>query len=67
MILKDWTLGAGLLPPWGNIHVHVYYHNSQERLANQSQTPCGSSVGKGNESLYKWSRTHDQDGRHGCN
>ena len=42
MILKDWTLGAGLLPPWGNIHIH-----SQERLANQSQTSCGSSVGKG--------------------
>ena len=23
-----------------------------------------SSLGRGNESLYKWSRSHDQDGRH---
>ena len=35
------------------------------RLANQSQTSCGASLGRGNESLYKWSRSHDQDGRHG--
>ena len=34
-------------------------------LANQSQTSCGASLGRGNESLYKWSRSHDQDGRHG--
>ena len=26
------------------------------RLANQSQTSCGTSLGRGNESLYKWSR-----------
>ena len=30
------------------------------RLANQSQI----WLGRGNESLYKWSRSHDQDGRH---
>ena len=35
------------------------------RLANQSQTLCGSSLERGNGSLYKWSRSHDQDGRHG--
>ena len=34
------------------------------RLANQSQIVCGASLGRGNESLYKWSRLHDQDGRH---
>ena len=34
------------------------------RLANQSQILCGASLGRGNESLYKWSRSHDQDGRH---
>ena len=29
MILKSfWTLGAGLPPPWGDIH--VYYHNIHE-------------------------------------
>ena len=26
---------------------------------------CGASLEKGNESLYKWSRSHDQDGHHG--
>ena len=34
------------------------------RLTNQSQTLWGASLGRGNESLYKWSRSHDQDGRH---
>ena len=34
------------------------------RFANQSQILCGASWGRGNESLYKWSRSHDQDGRH---
>ena len=34
------------------------------RLANQSQIVCGTSLGRGNESLYKWSRSHDQGGRH---
>ena len=33
-------------------------------LANQSRILCGASLGSGNESLYKWSRSHDQDGRH---
>ena len=37
----------------------------RNRLADQSQTSCGASLGRGNESLYKWSRSHDQDGRHG--
>ena len=35
------------------------------RLANQSQTLYGASLGRGNDILYKWSRPHDQDGRHG--
>ena len=33
-------------------------------LANQSQIFCGASLGRGDESLYKWSRSHDQGGRH---
>ena len=36
----------------------------RNRLANESQISCGASVIRGNESLYKWSRSHDQDGRH---
>ena len=34
------------------------------RLADQSQILCEASLGRGNQSLYKWSRSHDQDGRH---
>ena len=34
------------------------------RLANQIQNLCGASLGKGIKSLYKWSRSHDQDGCH---
>ena len=34
------------------------------RFANQSQILCGASLGRGNESLYKWSWSLDQDGRH---
>ena len=34
-------------------------------LVNQSQTLCGALLGRVNESLYKWSKSHDQDGRNG--
>ena len=45
--------------------VHIFKHLLlRNRLANQSQILCGASLGRGNESLYKWSRSHDQDGRH---
>ena len=43
------------------IFKHLLHWN---RLANQSQILCGASLGRGKESLYKWSRSHDQDGRH---
>ena len=33
-------------------------------LANQSQISFRASWGRGKESLYKLSRSHDQDGRH---
>ena len=33
-------------------------------LANQTQISYGDSLGRGNESLFKWSWSHDQDGRH---
>ena len=45
--------------------VHNFKHLLlQNCLANQSQILCGASLGRGDESLYKWSRSHDQDGRH---
>ena len=33
-------------------------------MANQSQTSCEASQGRGKESLDQWSRSPDQDGRH---
>ena len=60
---------GGCLPlPRGYIQVHV--HNIQtssalKPLGHQSQTLCGASLGGGNESLYKLSRSHDPDGHHG--
>ena len=41
------------------------YLVSGNSWANQSQTLYGASLGRGNEMLYKWSRSHDQDGCHG--
>ena len=34
------------------------------RLTNQSQILCGASLRRENESLFKWSRSHNQDGLH---
>ena len=47
--------------PSSTMFKHLLLRN---RLANQSQISCGASLGRGNESLYKWFRSHDQDGRH---
>ena len=33
-------------------------------FANQSQILCGASLGRGNDSLFAASGSHDQDGRH---
>ena len=36
----------------------------QNRSANRSQISYGASMGRGNESLFAGSGSHDQDGRH---
>ena len=36
----------------------------QNRLPDQSQILCGTSLGRGNKSLLAASGSHDQDGRH---
>ena len=36
----------------------------RNRWTNQSQILCGASLGRGNESLFVASESHDQDGRH---
>ena len=35
----------------------------QNRLPDQCQILCGASLGRGNESLFAASGSHDQDGR----
>ena len=39
-----------------------FQRSSPLKLLGQS---CGASLGRGNDSLYKLSRSHDQDGCHG--
>ena len=49
-------------PPWeGEKRVSI---NGPGHMTNQSQILCGTSLGRGKESIYKWSMSHDQDGRH---
>ena len=41
------------------------FQTSSLKLLGQSKPNfMWSLLGKGNESMYKWSRSHDQDGRH---
>ena len=45
----------------------VVVHNvqaSETTGAIKIKLECEASLGKENQSLYKWSRSHDQDGRH---
>ena len=47
-----WVLGMGyVILLWHSLSLPYYYL-------------YGASLGRGNQSLYKWSRSHDQDGRH---
>ena len=67
---EKWTPRAGLPQPRGSIHVHVYYHNIQicsslKPFGQSKPNVNGAFLGRENESLYKWSRSHDQDGYHG--
>ena len=45
-----------------NIFKHLLLRNHK---ANQSQISYEASIGWGNENLFNWSRSSDQDGRHG--
>ena len=44
--------------------VNNFKHLLQNRLPDQSQNLCGASLGRGNQSLFATSGSHDQDGRH---
>ena len=67
LMKKIWPQGV-VCPCPGAIYLYmttIFKHLLHwNRLANQSQILCGASLGRGNESVYKWSRSHDQDGRH---
>ena len=53
-------------PCAGAIYMYIAiifkHHQLCNRLANESQTLCGASLGRGNENLYNLSWSHDQDG-----
>ena len=44
--------------------VHNFKHLLQNRLPDQSQILCGTSLGRGNEILFAASGSHDQYSRH---
>ena len=52
--------------PWPSsvVVVHNIKHLLRNHSPNQSQILCGDSLGRGNESLFAASGSHDQDGRH---
>ena len=51
---------ASVRPSSVNIFKHLFWNY----WANWTQISYGDSLGWGNESLFKWSWSHDQDGRH---
>ena len=68
MILKKFGPQGSVCPHPGAIYMYItmiFKDLLRNRLANQSQTLCGAFLGRVNESLYNWSRSHDLDGRHG--
>ena len=63
------TVPGGCLPLPGGC-IHIYDHNIQiyclKPLGHSKPNFMWSIVREGVESLYKWSRSDDQDGRDGC-
>ena len=60
---------VGCLPlPWGYIHVfdqNIQTSSSLKLLGQSKPNFMWNILGRGNESLDKWSRSHEQDGRQG--
>ena len=64
-------IGELIVYPWSGVRrpsvrrpFTMLKHLLTNRLADQSQILCGSSLGRGNEILFAASGSHDQDGRH---
>ena len=61
--------------PWGVVcpcpgAIYMYMTKYSNIFFSETARPIKAKLhvehlGRGNESLYKWSRSHDQDGRHG--
>ena len=54
---------------WSGVRPLSSVHNAQRSsspkpLGHQSKILCGASLGRGNESLFAASGSHDQDGCH---
>ena len=61
--------GELIVYPLSCICRHLSVHNFKRlhlwnRLTNQSKISCGAPLWRENESLYKWSSSYDQGGRH---
>ena len=67
MSLKDTHGPASVhrLPLSSSVVINNFKHLLlQNRLPDQSQILCRASLGRGKESLFAASGSHDQDGRH---
>ena len=70
MFMKIFLAQGVVCPCPGAIYMYmtiIFKHHLQylKPLGQSNQTLCSASLERGNESLYKWSSSHDQDGRHG--
>ena len=69
LMFMEKILAPGGCLPLSRGYIHVYFHNIE---TSSSLKPLGQSkpnfmwsiVRKREKSLYKWSRSHDQEGRH---
>ena len=61
LLVYQWLRRPSSVRPSVNIFKHLLLWN---HWANWTQISYGDSLGWGNESLFKWSWSHDQDGRH---
>ena len=67
MFMEKFCPGGCL--PLPRCYIHVYFHNIEtsplKPLGQSKPNFMWSILRKREKSLYKWSRSHDQDGRHG--
>ena len=67
--LRQRLIGELIGYSWSSVRplssvVNNFKHLLQNRLPDESQILCGASLGRGNESLFVASGSHDQNGHH---